>query len=515
MKPLNIKESGCNPISSNCVIWQGPDIPCMSLCKGDTVSDVTYKLATELCTIMDVLKVSAYDLSCFNLTSCAPADFQELIQFLISRICYIENCTNCAPGCNTPGTTPVVPADGCPDCMMNIADCFYFTNGLGDEIKSLQLQDYVTAIGNKICSLVQATGLNSQALTNQSSRIGVVETQIIAIQNNPPVQFQNMNVSCILPTIPGGYPLDIIVSQLEVQFCQLRAATGDSATIQLDILKQCAGLNGLNRLSGTGTMDTITGWTTTVNNMADSLGNLWLTICDIRAAILNLQASQPAACSAVTINLTAQIVTGSLVLFATGNIPAGFAQCTGNTPVVVNDNYGGSATFFVDLIAILNQPAGFSTPLPGTINPAGSITISMVYCLTDVTTSTTCSGNAQTVINNTIACPVLTVLPGTLETEVDYAFASLLGNYTYDVQLYDSTGVTLIASQTQVATSIIALTGTFTGLVPCTDYKVRLSIIPTGCGACTPTLCTFINVSTGLPTCPPPAAVTASSVYVP
>ena len=49
MKPLNLDKSTCNPISSNCVIWGGPDIECINLCKGDTITDVTYKLALELC----------------------------------------------------------------------------------------------------------------------------------------------------------------------------------------------------------------------------------------------------------------------------------------------------------------------------------------------------------------------------------------------------------------------------------------------------------------------------------
>ena len=47
MKPLNLDNSPCSPTSSNCVIWQGPDLACIKLCKGDTVSDVVAKLAAE------------------------------------------------------------------------------------------------------------------------------------------------------------------------------------------------------------------------------------------------------------------------------------------------------------------------------------------------------------------------------------------------------------------------------------------------------------------------------------
>ena len=51
-------QAGCNPVSSNCVIWQGPDIPCITLCKGDSISDVTYKVATEICTLVDQLSLT-------------------------------------------------------------------------------------------------------------------------------------------------------------------------------------------------------------------------------------------------------------------------------------------------------------------------------------------------------------------------------------------------------------------------------------------------------------------------
>jgi hypothetical protein len=86
MKPLNLDKSSCNPISSNCVIWGGPDIECINLCKGDTITDVVYKLALELCIIMDTLNVSNYDVECLDL-ACEPKDFAELIQAIISKLC--------------------------------------------------------------------------------------------------------------------------------------------------------------------------------------------------------------------------------------------------------------------------------------------------------------------------------------------------------------------------------------------------------------------------------------------
>ena len=98
MKPLNSKENGAVWASSDTVIWQGPDIPCIKICKGDSVSDIVFKLATELCDVLDTLDVSKYDISCLNL-SCAPANFHDFLQILITTICSLQG-----------GTSPSIPS---------------------------------------------------------------------------------------------------------------------------------------------------------------------------------------------------------------------------------------------------------------------------------------------------------------------------------------------------------------------------------------------------------------------
>lgn len=519
MKPLNSKEAGCNPISSNCVIWQGADIPCMDLCKGDTISDVTNKLATELCQILDVLKVSAYDLSCFNLTSCAPETFTEFIQFLISRICNLETCTGCAPGCDTTPVVPGTPTAGCPDCMMNLASCFYFTNGLGDEVTTLQMQDYITAIGNKICYILQATGLTNTVVAAQGDRIGKLETEVTILQTNPPVQFQNMN-TCILPTQQNGYPLDIIVSQLAINFCQLQSELGTVANMQYAEIQQCANLNNSPRLGVSGgtppPMSTIPGWTISVETLSDSIANMWLTICDLRAAVQNIQLNCcSSGCDGVILALDGSNVGTSLTLYLTGTIPAGFAQCTGSTNIVITDSIGGSATVAVDIFAMLNQPSGYSITLPGSINIATNLTISIPYQLCNSITGANCGSFLQKIINNTIPCPSL-IVNSFLDTEIDFNYITDLGNYTYTTQLFDATGLTLLASQSNATTAIVPISGVFTGLAGGTPYKVRLSIIPTGCSVCVPTICTFVDITT-IPavTCLAPAVVVTTTTYIP
>ena len=146
MRPLNLDNSPCSPISSNCVIWAGDNIPCINLCTGDTVSDVVFKLATELCTIIDYLNVSSYDLACFNLAACKPNNFQELFQFLINRICALENIDVAV--ITTSRSTAAVSNKSAvvTDYLLTAASCF----GGG----TVTIVDYVDQIANRIGTIV-------------------------------------------------------------------------------------------------------------------------------------------------------------------------------------------------------------------------------------------------------------------------------------------------------------------------------------------------------------------------
>ena len=115
MKPLNINRESCSPVSSNCVIWQGPDIEWLGLCKGATITEVTYQLATELSNFLDSIKVENFDITCLNSTSCPPETFAELIKLIISYICNIQ-AQNGADGTSGNYTTVEAFAPGENGC---------------------------------------------------------------------------------------------------------------------------------------------------------------------------------------------------------------------------------------------------------------------------------------------------------------------------------------------------------------------------------------------------------------
>ena len=282
MKPLNLDNRPCSPISSNCVIWQGPDIPCIKLCAGDTVSDIVAKLGTELCAIMEQLNVTNYDLSCLDITSCPPEDFKALMELLIKKVCELSGIP----------TTTEKAASGCPDCVVSVAPCF-----VQGTQTTMQLLDYVQMIANRVCTIAsEITNINSE-IDNINNTLGDLQIQI---DNIPAYTLPLLPVTCVLPS--GSYPLDQIVNALmnntTTGYCSLLTATGAPADIINGILSQCIADGDQSLASLTAGDSPVQSFSTYysgswVNNpsltaaptVANAIKNIWIAICDMYAAV--------------------------------------------------------------------------------------------------------------------------------------------------------------------------------------------------------------------------------------
>jgi len=488
MKPINTDQSGCSPISSNCIIWQGPDIECLKLCKGDTVSEVVYKLATELCDIMTTLKITSYDLTCLNLGSCEPKDFQELIQLLIDKIC---ECCDLTP-------TSEEKAAGCPDCVVSIAEIFYYVNPQGDTVKTMQLDEYAQAIGNRVNTIVGQVDTINDTLANHQTRIVALEAAPAPVLNLPKI-----TPVCTSPS--ESTSLDLVVVNLETQFCELRSATGQPADLFLGINSTPAGLNEARQLTGSGTMSEITNWENSVSNLAQSFSNMWLAISDIRSAIYSIQAALPSLCEDVDIIITAtQDIPGILKIFFTGSIPQNFAECNGGgTSVQVRDVSGNSILVDIPLNQYLNNQSGYTVNLSSSpINIAEDYTITANYCYTDGNKQ--CESVGTYVLVNTALCPTITLNPSV--ESLTYSFNWTKAEALLTTKLYDASGSALLDSTSIFVSIATPISGTFTGLTANTGYRVVLEITIDG----NTTSCPANVTTTLLEPCTPPSGVSAA-----
>ena len=508
------KGQGCNPISSNCVIWQGPDIPCIDLCHGDSVTDVIAKLAKELCDILDTLNIDTYDLTCFKPICPDPENFHDLIQFLITKVCELQCCCD--------GTTPAQSA--CPDtCIVNVAPCFYFPNQLGDQITTMTLPDYVTAIGNKICMMVgQISTLESQVAALQIQQTAT-DNRVVILEDEIADAVVTIPSSVRLgPAPPGGWPIAVVVEAIDTDLTNLENATGDPIALLTAIQQQCVNLGNLKQLSNqNSSMGSITGWVANTQTVADTLTNMWLAVCDMRAAVQNILATCCCTdCDDVNISFTATQEANQLILWFTGSVPSGTTDCfpDGNF-VTITDSNGGSFGLYVPIVSNLNDSFVIDlTSRP--VNPLLNLTITIQGCWQRSAPGTSCGGlrcerMLTYLLVNTAPCPSpLNIQTSIVETNVliTYDFLNTVGTpINYTVKIYDGIGGPLVATNVHANPSIGAVNGQFDsadGILPETEYYIVVEILVPP--STTPTVCPQATITTDSFPCAAPTSVSAA-----
>lgn len=282
MKPLNLDNSPCSPISSSCVIWQGPNIPCIKLCTGDSITDVVYALATELCSIVDAVNISTLDLSCLEITTGAPTNLNELLQILVNKICELNDISTSTTSRNVArrGNTT------CPtDCVVPVAECLQ-TGGQ----TTMKLLDYIQLIGNKICSILTDISTINNSITNLTKRVTILES----VPPTPPYVLPSVTPDCTLAddTVESGiaYQLDVILEALinddNHGYCALLSSTGQPSEITTAYLSQPVSGTEVALSNCSQTLDEHFGidWFSSPGNLSQSFTDLWLTVKDLRDA---------------------------------------------------------------------------------------------------------------------------------------------------------------------------------------------------------------------------------------
>jgi len=273
MKPLNFDNSPCSPTSSNCVIWGGPDLPCINLCKGDNITDVIEKLATELCNILDILNISAYDITCFNLANCAPQTFTDLINFLIVKVCELDNAI--------PSDGGTTPSTGCPtDCFVEVAPCFQVGSAT-----TMNLTNYVTTIGNRICDIVNTISLQQIAINDLDDRVTVLENTVPPTYTTP-----TMTMFATLPSTPPllintVQPINIVIESFinDIWFSFV-GVTGDSGCLANAVASQTVLPSDVSKANPASTMSAVYAglWVAPSTKICDTIKNIWACIKDLR-----------------------------------------------------------------------------------------------------------------------------------------------------------------------------------------------------------------------------------------
>jgi hypothetical protein len=262
--------SGCIPVSANCVIWPGPDIACIGLCKGDTVTKAIASLAQKLCdSTAGVIDVSTFDLSCLiTEEQQAPESLAQLLQLMISKIC--EEVQPEAP------VDPETSQIALPPCLV------YESEGV--PVTALPIEEYAALLATNVCALIGLTG-------NHNTVIGQILERLLALESATSPEFNETQISaqCISSETPGEViPVSQAVINIESYLCALKEVLGENTNLGTAVTSMCAGLGTKPSLSNpAATMNQLAGWTASPSTVAETLQNLWITVCDIRSKLEN------------------------------------------------------------------------------------------------------------------------------------------------------------------------------------------------------------------------------------
>lgn len=416
MKPIksNINPEGCLPTSSNCVIYQGECLECLGIKTGDTITETTEQLAKELCKIKEELDLTDLNLKCLfeACMSCPDPEMtlSNVLRLLIEKVCTLEDILEegSVGSASTGGSTPT---------YVRVATCFQTPDVNGDPVLDVVLKDYVTMIGNRVCTILSTQSQHASTLTNHGSRI-------TALENKPATGITSLpkvNPACVFGSDTTPKEIKPTLEALATQFCELRTATGASSALLNAASVQCPSLNTEGALGSAGTMSGLPGWKSTVTNLADSINNLWITICDMRKAVDALVVDNTSgSCEQTKVDfITAQVEEGArLQLFFAGYtiIPSGFSDCNVNgAKTTIRDSRGNSHVLYINLVGATANANPVSVDISLTPLAIGDIyTITLESCLTNgtqvcnktivkTTSGTTITCNAPTDVVATVS----------------------------------------------------------------------------------------------------------------
>lgn len=267
IKTSNNKVTNCTPVSSECVIWEGPDLPCIELCHGDTISDVQYKIADFICNIKTSLNLTDLDIACIPLAEAQEngvTTLKKVLTALISRYCDLEDRVTTLEDAPAPTNTG-------GDSTLSIKRISCIQDITGDDIGT-------NPTNNAIVQLIV------DGLCKTWSELESEVTRLQTLINNIPtssggsVTIPNVTSSCLWSSSDGSKSITEAWSILDADWCDYRSVLGSTVGLSGDGITegtQC--YTNINTfLLTTGDPDDLI---SSDGTLITSHNNLWKTMC--------------------------------------------------------------------------------------------------------------------------------------------------------------------------------------------------------------------------------------------
>ena len=327
----------------------------VEICKGEPVTTIVYNSFKNLCILLEKINVKDLDIKCLVEVSAEGKSFNDIFNSIIDKICsenkkleslentieetYLANLPYCLQDFNDQLTITKLEL---PEYYQKIAlrICLYLadlatlnsqigaSSSIWTELTDLQTQ--INALCNSVVEPVYPTCTDTTSVKYGILDITNPIFDELLITTITPHGFSTgdyINIYGVIPTLYNGNNIEVFVNNptqftiispnppvnpylsggtvlltnpiavqnayeiLEKAFCSLKNFTGTAAELNVAIGADCPNISSLPRLSNSGPMSTIYGWEQYPGNVAQSMNNLWLTLCDMRSAIRNILGS--------------------------------------------------------------------------------------------------------------------------------------------------------------------------------------------------------------------------------
>ena len=459
--------SPCTPVSSNCVIWQGPDIACIDLCNGDTVSDVVAKLAEKLCEIIDAScscdpDLTGLDFKC--LTAPTPEDLVTTLQLFVNEICELKS---------NEGNVKIGD--------LALPECLYYRDGReGNLVTALPLSEWAAYIGTQLCNVISSLTTINQNFKNLSARVATLEACVLPCSPNSEADFTVVS-SCLFKG--SEVSISTLILAIEQELCKQITAVGSTTEINGAIAAQGIS-SSAKRLSVMGTLGDIDGWIASPKNLAESNTNQWKLLNDLYTAVSDIQEALPKNCGAAdfvftynTLDTSGNGVPDAINLnFQSTKIPEGFTDCNGSTTVTITDSDGTKVTSNINVSGLISSSSGVNINIEK-LNRLSSLNLSIPFCVTDGNSQ--CADRQQVIIPLSAPCPSGVVVSAGA-SYIQVTFPNTLGNQvSYELTATSQSSGGILGTTTLNNPSA-SVNYTFTGATPGDTYDVQIVVISGG-----------------------------------
>lgn len=362
MTPKNYYTKGCaSATTTDCITWQGPDIECLGIVHGMDMTEVTYAVSCAICQLIDNQDVTNIDLSCLiNNASVNEEDknVRLILELLLENQCSLKELID-----NIDGSSSSVSLTLNLKCLKKYDE---FENEIPQD-----LNQTLQSIVNQVCT-------NKDNISDLYNITTDLQNQIDNLPDPPDPYTEPIITTCVTT----ARPLSDTVIDVTTDYCNYKAAFGTPAQAQSALTKQCSNLNA--------ELGSELGWNATPQNLAQTVSNMWITICNLRNRIIAMEQTCCApSCDKIKIAFSADIdydngeVTLNFTSGAGTTIPSAFEDC--GTVLTIIDKNNFSKTF-----SDLGIAQGVSVgPLDLSGLAAGTLTFSFKtkFCLKDNTGS--------------------------------------------------------------------------------------------------------------------------------